>query len=42
MKEYNEAVKRNPTDPKYVCNRGICYIKLLEFPTALKDLEAAI
>ncbi|EGR31769.1 stress-induced protein sti1 family protein, putative, partial [Ichthyophthirius multifiliis] len=42
MKEYDQAVKRNPSDPKYICNRGICYVKLLEFPTALKDFEHAI
>lgn len=39
LKEYSESIRRSPKDPKYYTNRGICYIKLMEFPSALKDLE---
>lgn len=42
LHEYNEAVKRSPNDPKFLTNRGICYIKLIEFPVALRDLDRAI
>lgn len=42
LQEYNECVKRAPTDPKYYCNRGIAYIKLMEFPSGLRDLEKCL
>jgi stress-induced-phosphoprotein 1 len=32
IKEYSEAIKRGPSNPKYYCNRATAYMKLMEFP----------
>ena len=42
MKYYDEAIKRDPTNPKYYCNRGICYNKLMAYPQALSDFEKTL
>eukprot|EP01016_Furgasonia_blochmanni_P014917 TRINITY_DN1797_c0_g1_i3.p1 TRINITY_DN1797_c0_g1~~TRINITY_DN1797_c0_g1_i3.p1 ORF type:complete len:608 (+),score=221.37 TRINITY_DN1797_c0_g1_i3:156-1979(+) len=42
VKEYSEAVRRNPDDPKIYSNRAQAYMKLMEFPTALRDIEHAL
>jgi len=41
-KYYDDAVKRDPKNPKYYCNRGIVFQKLMEFPSALRDFEQCI
>jgi stress-induced-phosphoprotein 1 len=42
LKEYEEAVKRNPNVAKYHSNLGIAYIKLMEFVRARDALDKAL
>jgi stress-induced-phosphoprotein 1 len=42
MKEYNEAIKRDPTKANFYFNRCVCFLKLGEPNYALKDAEKAI
>lgn len=42
IKEFDEAIKRDPSNKAYYSNRSFAYIKLMEPTYALKDAEKAI
>lgn len=42
IKEYDEAIRRNPGDAKLYANRGTALMKLMEYPTALKDIDQCL
>lgn len=42
VKLYEEAIKRDPNDPRGYTNRASAYLKLLALHEALKDAETAI
>jgi len=35
-------LRRDPKNAKIFANRGTCYIKLLEYPHAIKDFERCL
>ena len=42
MKEYEEAIKRNPSEPKFYNNKATCLLKLMDFSNALKTAEKCL
>lgn len=42
MKEYEEAIRRNPDVAKYHSNLGTTYVKLMEFVRARDCLDKAL
>lgn len=42
IKEYDEAIKRNPSDPILYCNRGAAYSKMMDYGRAMSDIEKSI
>ena len=42
ISQYEEAKKRNPLDPKVYNNIAMCFIKIMKFNEAMKEVEKAI
>ena len=42
IKEFNAVIEKNPNDSMAYCNRGIAYLNIGHFDTALPDLTKAI
>lgn len=42
LKEYEQAIKRNPQSAKYYSNLGTVYIKLMEWQRAKENFEIAL
>ena len=42
LKEYEEAIRRNPDGAKFYSNAGQVYIKLMEFQRAKESYETAL
>lgn len=42
VKNYSEAIKRAPEDPRGYANRAAAYLKLMSFPEVVRDCDTAI
>lgn len=42
MRHYEEAIRRNPSEPKFYNNKATCLLKLMDFNAALKAAEKAL
>jgi len=42
VKEYEEGIRRNPSDPKLYANKATALMKLMEYPSALRDVEKCL
>lgn len=42
LKEYDEASRRNPKEAKYYCNKATSLMKLMEFHTAIVELDKCL
>ncbi|CAN6673739.1 heat shock protein Sti1p [Trichomonascus vanleenenianus] len=42
VKDYTEAIKRAPEDPRGYGNRAVAYLKLMNYPDVVKDCDTAI
>jgi stress-induced-phosphoprotein 1 len=42
LKEFEEAIKRNPKEAKYYCNKATSLMKLMAFNEAITDLNKCL
>ena len=42
IREYDEAIRRDPTNAAFYCNRGTALSKLMDYGRALNDINKAL
>ena len=42
IREYDEAIRRDPTNPSFYCNRATALSKLMDYGRALDDIQKAL
>jgi len=42
IKEYEEAIRRNPSDARLYANKATALMKLMEYPSAMKDIDKCL